>query len=486
MRVIEKSSPQFPLWLSAVEQRRTESSSRALEVAADVIAAVRTGGDAAVCSFLQKFDGVELQPEQLVIEPREVNVDPALREAIELAIARVRRFHAGQVQSSYRYEIDGGYLEHRIRPLRRVGVYVPGGGAVYLSTLIMCAVPAQLAGVRELVVATTPKAAERPELHYLCRRLGVKTIYRSGGPAGIAALALGTGTLQRVDKIAGPGNSYVTAAKQLLYGSVGIDMTAGPTEVVIVADASSDPRLVAADLLAQAEHGDDSAAICLTDDLRTGERIAAAVADQLASSPDSPASRSIPASGAVLVVDHLDEAIDFINGLGPEHVSVQADPRRFNVDAVENCGAIFVGPYAPVALGDYVFGPNHVLPTAGAARFFSPLGVYDFYKRTNRVIGSEAMLKATAAAGAMLARLEGLPLHAESIEARLASPESTCHPERVEGRGGEGSRGLCGCPQCRPRVRPERVPSPQPERSLAPPTHTPLLGMTPERAGGEQ
>jgi histidinol dehydrogenase len=443
MRVIEKSSAQFPLWLAALEARRTESSSRASEVAADVIAAVRTRGDAAVCRFLQQFDGVELAPEQLLIEPREVEIEPALREAIELAIARVRRFHAGQVQSSYRFESDGGYLEHRIRPLRRVGIYVPGGRAVYLSTLIMCAVPAQLAGVREIIVATTPKAAERPELHYLCRRLGVKAIYRSGGPAGIAALALGTATLQRVDKIAGPGNAYVTAAKQLLYGTVGIDMTAGPTEVVIVADSSSDPRLVAADLLAQAEHGDDSAAICLTDDRHIGERIAAAVADGTASSPESAASRSIPASGAVLVVDHLDEAIEFINALGPEHVSIQADPRRFNVDAIENCGAIFVGPYAPVALGDYVAGPNHVLPTGGASRFFSPLGVYDFYKRTNRVIGSEAMLKATARTGAMLARLEGLPLHAASIEARLSRP-------------GEGSSEGFSCSPAAGAIAPER------------------------------
>jgi histidinol dehydrogenase len=286
-------------------------------------------------------------------------------------------------------------MEHRVRPLRRVGIYVPGGRAVYLSTLIMCAVPARIAGVAELVVITTPAAAARDELHHACTRLGITEIYQCGGAAGIAAAALGTESLKRVNKIAGPGNQYVTAAKAQLVGTVGIDMTAGPTELVIIADEWSDVRLVQADLDAQAEHGDDSAVICI------------AIGKEL----DVRATLN-------LNVQSVGEAIALADRIAPEHVSIHARGAAVIAERLENCGAIFCGPFSPVAAGDYVAGPNHVLPTGGSARFFSPLGVYDFVKRSNVITLTAEELAEVSEAGERIANFEGLPKHAASIAAR--------------------------------------------------------------------
>src|SRR5205823_1262417 len=296
-----------------------------------------------------------------------------------------------QLPQSYRWK----GIEHRVRPLRRVACYVPGGRAVYISTLIMTAVPARIAGVQEIVVITTPAASSRDELHHACNLLGVREIYQCGGAAGVAAAALGTESLQRVDKIVGPGNSYVTAAKMRLVGEVGIDMTAGPTELVVIADDSADAALVQADLDAQAEHGADSAVICIS----IGKPL------------DVRATRNV-------VVDSVDEAVAAADDIAPEHVSIHArDPQRIAA-RLENCGAIFCGALSPVAAGDYVAGPNHVLPTAGSARFFSPLGVYDFVKRSNVVTLTADELAEISEAGERIAAFEGLPKHAASIAIR--------------------------------------------------------------------
>ena len=363
----------------------------ALAVADEMIAGVRASGDAYVSAQIARFDGVVLAPEEIAMAPRDVSIDAALRDAIDLAIARVDAFHRPQLPQSYRV----GNLEHRVRPLRRVGCYVPGGRAVYLSTLIMTAVPARIAGVREIVVATTPAAAARDELHYACARLGVSTIYRCGGAAGVAALALGTASLGRVDKIVGPGNAYVTAAKMRLVGEVGIDMTAGPTELVVIADDTANVAFVQADLDAQQEHGDDSIVTCIS----IGKPL------------EVRATRTF-------VVASREEAIALANRIAPEHLSIQTRDARALADLAENCGAIFCGPYAPVAAGDYVAGPNHVLPTAGSARFFSPLGVYDFVKRSNIVTLTAEELLAIAAEGERIAEFEGLPNHAKSMAVR--------------------------------------------------------------------
>lgn len=377
------------LALLDLESRRSSSNDNAMGVAKEMIAGVRTRGDAFVREQIARLDGVTL--DEILMAPRETSIDREMRDAIETAIERIEAFHRPQLPESYRWK----GMEHRVRPLRRVGIYVPGGRAVYLSTLIMCAVPARIAGVAELVVITTPAAAARDELHYACKRLGIAEIYSCGGAAGIAAAALGTESLKRVDKIVGPGNQYVTAAKAQLVGTIGIDMTAGPTELVVIADESSDVALVQADLDAQAEHGDDSAVICI------------AIGKQL----DVRATLN-------LRVASIDDAIALADRIAPEHVSIHARGAAEIAERLENCGAIFCGPFSPVAAGDYVAGPNHVLPTGGSARFFSPLGVYDFVKRSNVITLTAEELAEISDAGERIASFEGLPKHAASIAAR--------------------------------------------------------------------
>jgi histidinol dehydrogenase len=375
--------------LRELEARRGASNENAMRVAGEMIAGVRARGDAFVREQIERFDGVTI--DDILINPRETSIDAPMRGAIELAIERIEAFHRPQLPRSYRW--NG--IEHRVRPLRRVGIYVPGGRAVYLSTLLMCAVPARIAGVRELVVITTPSAASRDELHYACTRLGIRAIYQCGGAAGIAAAALGTESLERVDKIVGPGNQYVTAAKAQLVGTVGIDMTAGPTELVVIADGSSNAVLVQADLDAQAEHGPDSAVICIS----------------IGGPLDVRATLNFEVANA-------DDAIAITDRIAPEHVSIHSRGAAGLAERLENCGAIFCGTYSPVAAGDYVAGPNHVLPTGGSARFFSPLGVYDFVKRSNVINLSAAELAEISDAGERIAAFEGLPEHAASIAVR--------------------------------------------------------------------
>jgi histidinol dehydrogenase len=393
--VLKASSPEAEAALRAIEARRNESNDGALRVADEAIAGVRGRGDAYVREQIARLDGIDV--EEILVAPREVTIAPEMAVAIDTAIERVTSFHEQQLPQTYRWTRGGTSVEHRVRPLRRAGIYVPGGRAVYLSTLIMCAVPARIAGVRELVVATTPAAAATDELQFACNRLGVRELYRSGGAAGIAALALGTESLQRVDKIVGPGNQYVTAAKARLVGIVGIDMTAGPTELVVIADDSANAAYVQADLDAQAEHGSDSAVICIS----------------VGSPLDVRATLSLVAASA-------DEAIAIANRIAPEHLSIHARDAERIAEQADNCGAVFCGPFAPVAAGDYIAGPNHVLPTSGSARFFSPLGVYDFVKRSNIVSMTREALAEVGEPAARIARFEGLPKHAESIERRLA------------------------------------------------------------------
>jgi len=367
---------------------------QALQVADEMIEGVRARGDAFVAEQIARFDGVTLAPQEIAIAPREVTIDPQLAAALDLAMERVESFHRQQLPQSYRWN----NVEHRVRPLRRVGCYVPGGRAVYISTLIMTAVPARIAGVKEIVVATTYSAASRDELHYVCKKLGVETIYRSGGAAAIAALALGTESLERVDKIVGPGNSYVTAAKMRLIGEVGIDMTAGPTELVVIADDTADPQFIQADLDAQQEHGADSVVTCISIGTRFDVR-----------------------ASQTFVVDTREEAIAIANRIAPEHLSIQTRDPQALAELAENCGAIYCGPFSPPASGDYIIGSNHVLPTAGSARFFSPLGVYDFVKRSNVISLTAEELMAIAPSGEAIAKFEGLPAHAASMEKRRTS-----------------------------------------------------------------
>ncbi len=408
-------TPAASAWLNVLRSQREEAFDSAREAAAEVAREVREGGDAAVASIVARVDGVSLAPDELLTEPRRHEIDPALSAAADLAIARIRSYHERQIAQE-RPRV-GDEMVERVRPLRRVAVYVPGGRAVYLSTLMMGAIPARLAGVDEIVVVTTPAAAATSELHEIAARLGVAAIYRGGG-AGIAAAAHGTATLRPVDKIVGPGSQFVTALKQFLFGRVGIDMTAGPSEIAVIADETADPELVAVDLLAQSEHGPDSAAVAVV----TGQAapaVRAAIARRIAQLPaDACARRSLQAHGAVAIARSAGEAVAFVNALAPEHVSIQTRNPEAIAAGIENSGAIFVGRWSPVAIGDYTAGPNHILPTAGGGRFFSPLGVTDFLKRAQVVSLSRETFTSVAPAAQLLAIREGLPLHAASIAAR--------------------------------------------------------------------
>lgn len=411
-------SPEASLWLESLDARRDAASDSALDAASRVSADVRKRGDEAVAEIVRRFDKVSLSGAELSIIPTRESIDAELSDAIDLAIARIESYHAEQRPLETRD--DDREIVERVRPLRRVAVYVPGGSAVYLSTLIMGVVPARLAGVEEIVVLTTPAAAATPELREIAARLGVSAIYRGGG-AGIAAAAWGTASMPRVDKIVGPGSRFVTALKQLLYGRVGIDMAAGPSEIAVIADDSGEPDLIAADLLAQSEHGEDSAAVAVVP-AAIEKEVFDALERRLATLPaDAAARRSLAANGAIAVAATIDEAIDFVNVLAPEHVAIQTREPRLLAGRIVNSGAIFAGRWSAVALGDYTAGTNHILPTAGGGRFFSPLGVRDFLKSSHVVGLSQSTYREIRNAAELLAVREGLPLHAASIAAREAS-----------------------------------------------------------------
>lgn len=410
MRSLPARSPEAEQALLQLERRRRASQSEAFRVADAMIAGVRSRGDTFVAEQIERFDHRRIRADDLCVEPGEGRIDPALAAALDFAIERVTSFHQPQLPESYTWDFTGGEAIHRVRPMKRAGIYVPGGGAVYVSTLIMCAVPARIAGVEEIVVATPPASAENAALHYVCRKLGIREIYRCGGAAGIAALALGTESLRRVDKIAGPGNAYVTAAKARLIGEVGIDMTAGPTELVVIADDTAQRELVQADLDAQQEHGSESAVICIS----IGQPLDVAATLNL-------------------VAGSIAEAVAISDRIAPEHLSIHARDPEVIAALACNAGAIYCGPFSPPAAGDYVVGSNHVLPTGGSARFFSPLGVYDFVKRTNVISLTAESLRGMAVPAALIARAEGLPAHAASIEVREADEGRSAEPA-VAGR----------------------------------------------------
>jgi histidinol dehydrogenase len=397
-----------------------------------IVAAVRRDGDRALLALTRRLDGVALTPRRLCV-PADAfaaayrALPAAVRRDLVLAARRIRAFHRRQRERSWLVrDAAGARLGQRVVPLERVGIYVPGGRAAYPSTVLMTAIPARVAGVRT-VIAVSPAGADGPPPAVLaaCHVARVDALYRIGGAQAIAALAYGTATVPRVDKVVGPGNVWVTAAKRLCFGVVGIDGLAGPSEVLVVADGTADPELVAADMLAQAEHDPRAAAICLTPDPRLAARIAAALDRQLATLPRRAiAVRALAAFGAIVVVRSLAEAIALADRLAPEHLELAVRrPRRF-VAAVRHAGAIFLGQGAPEAFGDYLAGPSHVLPTGGTARFASPLGVYDFVRRTSVIEAAPRTLARLGPAVVRLARLEGLDAHGRAVERRL---------ERLEG-----------------------------------------------------
>jgi len=392
-----------------------------------ILAAVAAEGDAAVLRYTAKFDRLELSAEQLRIPEAEIEAalaaQPAdLRGALETAAQRIAAFHQGQRPSDRRFtDAQGVELGERWTPIDTVGIYVPGGLAAYPSSVLMNALPAKVAGVERLVmVVPTPDGKLNPLVLAAAKLAGVREIYRIGGAQAVGALAYGTATIPRVDKIVGPGNAWVATAKRQVFGRVGIDSIAGPSEILVVADRDNDPAWIAADLLSQAEHDPVAQSVLITDDAAFADAVAEAVDTHLRRLPrETIAARSWRDHGAIIRVARLDDAVPLIDRLAPEHLELAvADPQGL-ADRVRHAGAIFLGRHTPEAIGDYVAGPNHVLPTNRSARFSSGLSVFEFLKRTTTVRCDAASLARIGPAAIRLAQAEGLDAHALSVSIRL-------------------------------------------------------------------
>ena len=392
-----------------------------------ILADVRSRGDEALCDYTARFDRLSLPAEKLRISAEEIASEAArvpadLMDALRTAARRIETFHAAQMPRDLDFtDEDGIRLGMRWTPLDAVGLYVPGGKAAYPSSVLMNALPARVAGVKRLAMCVpSPGGVLNPLVLAAAQLCGVEEIYRIGGAQAVGAMAFGTDLIAPVDRIVGPGNAFVAEAKRQVFGHVGIDSIAGPSEVVVVADGQNDPRLVALDLLAQAEHDEQAQAILITTDAAFADRAAEAVRKELETLPRTAiASKSWNDHGAIIVVRSLEEASEIVNALAPEHLEVMLDaPREFS-DMIRHAGAIFMGRYCPEAVGDYVGGPNHVLPTSRTARFASGLSVFDFIKRTTTIEADEAGLRRIGPAGVALANAEGLDAHALSLSVRL-------------------------------------------------------------------
>lgn len=396
-------------------------------VVAGIISDVQSRGDAAVIELTAKFDRMDLTPDTMAFSKAEMDAAIATvphgeREALELAAERIRAYHDRQLPLDETWDgPHGEMLGWRWTPVEAAGLYVPGGLASYPSSVLMNAIPAQVAGVERLVIcAPTPDGVANPLVLLAARLSGVETVYRIGGAQAIAAMAYGTDTIAPVDKITGPGNAFVAAAKRRVFGRVGIDMIAGPSEILVIADKNNDPDWVAVDLLSQAEHDESAQSLLITDDAEFGRAVADAVDKRLETLERREiAKTSWQEFGAVIVVKDMDEALTLSDRIAPEHLEIATENSDDLAARVRHAGAIFIGAYTPEAIGDYIGGPNHVLPTARSARFSSGLSVMDFVKRTTLARMTPEALKAIGPAAETLAKAEGLEAHGLSVRARL-------------------------------------------------------------------
>ncbi len=396
-------------------------------IVSDIIAEVKRRGDAALFDYCQKFDQVRLT--SLEVSPAEFDaamaaVEPEFIDVLETAAANIRNFHEKQVRHSFIItEKDGVVMGQKVTPLDKVGLYVPGGTAAYPSTVLMDAIPAKIAGCGEIVMVTPPArdGSVNPAILAAAKVAGVDRVIKVGGAQAVAALAWGTETVPCVDKIVGPGNAFVAEAKKQVFGRVAIDMIAGPSEILVVADGNSDPREVAADLLSQAEHDKMASAVLVTDSAELAEAVQAEVERQVRLLPRVEiASASIDVNGKIIVADNLDQAIEIANAIAPEHLELCVDNPFDYLDKVKHAGSIFMGRNCPEALGDYLAGPNHTLPTGGTARFYSPLSVDDFVKKSQYTYFTREALSAVSDKIARFARKEGLEGHARSVLSRFS------------------------------------------------------------------
>ena len=425
---LSTSQPDFAEKLAALTALDSTLDEGVARRVGEILADVRSHGDDAVLEYTGKYDGLnvpgaaDLELPKAALRSALAGLPPAQRDALAQAAARIRRYHGKQLGKSWHYtEADGTTLGQRVTALDRVGLYVPGGKAAYPSSVLMNAIPAKIAGVGELIMCVPTPRGERNSLVLAAAAIGgVDRVFTIGGAQAVAALAYGTQTVPQVDKIVGPGNAYVTEAKRRVFGTVGIDMISGPTEVVVICDGTTDPDWIAMDLFSQAEHAENSQAVLVSPDGRFIERVNDSMTRLLAEMPRKDIiGASLGGRGALIQVRNLDEACDIANRIAPEHLELSlAEPKKW-LNKIRHAGAIFLGRYASESLGDYCAGPNHVLPTSRTARFSSPLGVYDFQKRSSVIAVSRKGAQKLGRIAATLARGEGLPAHARSAELRL-------------------------------------------------------------------
>ena len=427
MKRLSTADPGFEAEFTALLDTTRETTERVDAAVSSIIADVRARGDAALVDYTSRFDRLTLTPAQLRIGQTEIDAATAsipsnLAAALDLAATRIEAFHRAQLPTDLQTTDEAGLtMGMRWIPLDSVGLYVPGGKAAYPSSVLMNAIPARVAGVgRVAMCVPSPDGALNPLVLAAAHRAGVAEIYRIGGAQAVAAMAYGTATIAPVDRIVGPGNAYVAEAKRQVFGRVGIDAIAGPSEVVVLADATNDPRRIAIDLLAQAEHDEAAQAILITDTPSLADAVAAAIAAELPTLPRAAiAGASWQSHGGIILIHDWDEAVHLVNRLAPEHLQLMLRDPALVFARVRHAGAIFLGGHCPEAVGDYIAGPNHVLPTGRTARFASGLSVFDFLKRTTWVAANAASLARVGPAAIALAEAEGLQAHARSIAVRL-------------------------------------------------------------------
>jgi histidinol dehydrogenase len=427
MKHLSAADPTFAARFAALLDEARQTTDQVGQAVAAIIADIRARGDEALCAYTARFDRLTLTPAQLAVTEIEIDhavaaIPPDLAAALDLAATRIEAFHQAHLPIDMQMHDDAGVtMGLRWTPLDAVGLYVPGGKAAYPSSVLMNALPARVAGVGRIAMCVPcPDGVLAPLVLAAARRAGITEIYRAGGAQAVAALAYGTASIAPVDRIVGPGNAFVAEAKRQVFGRVGIDGVAGPSEVVILADAGNNPRRVAVDLLAQAEHDEAAQAILITTSPAFAEAVAAAVDQELPTLPRQAIARaSWDAHGAIIVVRDWDEAAALTNRLAPEHLQIMVPDPAPLFARIRHAGAAFLGPHTPEALGDYIAGPNHVLPTGRTARFASGLSVFDFIKRTSWVDASAAALYALGPSAVLLAEAEGLTAHARSLAMRL-------------------------------------------------------------------
>ncbi len=426
MKILKYSDPEFQSEVDQIVNRGDVDFQAEDQTVRDIIEAVRREGDAALLRYTHQFDRTDYALEQLRVTPEEIqkaydDIELDALEALKVATDNIQRFHQKQVQESWEYKEGGVHLGQLIRPLATVGIYVPGGKASYPSSVLMNAIPARVAGVDRIVmVSPTPGGESSAACLVAADLAGVDEIYKVGGAQAVAAMALGTTLIPRVDKIVGPGNIYVALAKRLVFGLVDIDMIAGPSEILVVADDSARADFVAADLLSQAEHDEQAVSILVTPSEKLAEAALQELEKQKALLPrQSIIEESLNNKCRLLVTRDLAEAVDLANRIAPEHLELAVEQPHNLLKQIRNAGAVFLGHFTPEALGDYLAGPNHVLPTSGTARFSSPLGVYDFIKRTSLISYTKEELNRAQKTCCTLAEMENLGAHANAVRIRL-------------------------------------------------------------------